>query len=260
MERPAEPLLVLCAASNLGVMEAIRADYEREFGAVVQLQYGASQTLLAGLDVSRTGDVYLPADESYLATAAGRGLIGETFSLGRMKAVVAVAKGNPKGIHKLDDLLRTDVRVAQASPDSAAIGKLTRAALESQSLWEPLAAHTKVFKTNVNEVANDVKIGAVDAGIVFNVVLHDYDALEPVELPELASAQATVAAAVLRTSRHADRALHFARYLAASDRGQQRYREFGFAVDNSEPWTNATKSPATTVESSSPGAMEQPMP
>ncbi|MCG8648325.1 MAG: molybdate ABC transporter substrate-binding protein, partial [Pirellulales bacterium] len=43
----AEPLLLFCAASNQAVMEAIRSDYEKEFGFPVDVQYGASQTLLS---------------------------------------------------------------------------------------------------------------------------------------------------------------------------------------------------------------------
>jgi hypothetical protein len=33
-------------------MEAIRGDYEREYGVPLHVQYGPSQTLLAGLKVS----------------------------------------------------------------------------------------------------------------------------------------------------------------------------------------------------------------
>ena len=63
----AEPLVVYCAASNKSVLEAIRADYEKAFGTPLQIQYGPSQTLLAALEVAKAGDLYLPADDSYLA-------------------------------------------------------------------------------------------------------------------------------------------------------------------------------------------------
>src|SRR5687768_13264928 len=70
----AEPLVVYCAASNKSVLEAIRADYEKAFGTPLQIQYGASQTLLAALEVAKAGDLYLPADDSYLAMARDRHL------------------------------------------------------------------------------------------------------------------------------------------------------------------------------------------
>ncbi len=234
-----EPLVVYCAASNKSVLESIRQDYERDYKTPLQIQYGPSQTLLASIEVSGTGDLYLPADDSYLKIARERKLLaGESsvFPLAKMLAVVAVAKGNPKQIAQLDDLLKDDVRLAQASVESAAIGKLTRDMLMSSGQWNKLHAHTTVYKTTVNEVANDVKVGAVDAGIVFDAVLHDYDTLEAVELPELAGVQAHIAVAVLKSSGQARRALHFARYLAARDKGLMRYREFGFQPVDGDAW------------------------
>ena len=234
---PAEsPLMVYCAASNRGVMEAVRADYEREFGVPVEVQYGASQTLLAALEVSKSGDLYLPADDSYLTLAQERGLIEDEFALADMKAVVAVAKGNPKQIAALDDLLRDDVRLAQANPEAAAIGKVTKTALEAIGRWKELEQHTTAFTTTVNEVANDVKVGAVDCGIVYGPVLHDYDALEGVSIPELASINSRVAVALLKSSARPQAAARFARYLSARDKGLVRYREFGFEPVEGDPW------------------------
>ncbi len=235
-----EPLVIYCAASNKSVLEAIRRDYEREYQTPLQIQYGPSQTLLASLEVSGTGDLYLPADDSYLGLARERKLLAgdsSVFPLATMQAVVAVAKGNPKRIVRLEDLLRDDVRLAQASAEAAAIGKLTRDGLTASGQWDKLHAHTTVYKTTVNEVANDVKVGAVDAGIVFDAVLHDYDTLEAVALPDLESVQAHVAVAVLKSSSQPKQALHFARYLAAGDKGLAKYREFGFQPVDGDAWT-----------------------
>ena len=238
--KASEPLVIYCAASNKSVLEAIRADYERDYKTPLQIQYGPSQTLLASLEVSGTGDLFLPADDSYLALARERKLLAgeaDVFPLAKMQAVVAVAKGNPKRIARLEDLFRDDLRLAQASVEASAIGKLTHDALTASGQWEKLHARTTVYKTTVNEVANDVKVGAVDAGIVFDAILHDYGTLEAVVLPELESVKANVAVAVLKSSSQPRQALHFARYLAASDKGLKRYREFGFQPVDGDAWT-----------------------
>jgi len=231
-----EPLVVYCAASNKSVLEAIRAEYEKAYGTPLQMQFGASQTLLASLTVSKSGDLYLPADDSYLAMAKEKQLVADEFPLATMQAVVAVPKGNPKKIEKLADLLRDDVRLAQANPDAAAIGKLTRQTLTKSGQWDQLHARTTVYKTTVNEVANDVKVGAVDAGIVYDAVLHDYQTLEAVAIPELAAAKANVAVAVLTTSKRPRQSLHLARYLSAKDKGLVKYREFGFQPAAGDAW------------------------
>lgn len=231
-----KPLIVYCAASNKSVFEAIRKDYERDYKTQLHVQYGPSQTLLASLEVSGSGDLFLPADDSYLKLARERQLLSAELPLAQMSAVVAVPKGNPKQVARLDDLLREDLKVAQASFEATAIGKLTRDALTASGHWEKLHARTTVYKTTVNEVANDVKVGAVDAGIVFDAVLHDYDSLEAVTLPEMESVQAHIAVAVLKSSSRRQ-AVHFARYLAARDKGLIRYREFGFRPVDGDAWT-----------------------
>jgi molybdenum ABC transporter molybdate-binding protein len=235
--KAAEPLIVYCAASNKSVIEAIRADYEARYKVPLQIQYGPSQTLLAQAEVSNSGDLYLPADDSYIAMARERKLVTDEFPLATMQAVVAVAKGNPKKIERLADLLRDDVRVAQASPEGAAVGKLTKETLTASGNWDALHERTAVYKTTVNEVASDVKVGAIDAGIVFDAVLHDYETLEAVAIPELTAAQAHVGVAVLKCTRQPKQALHFARYLSSRDEGLRRYREFGFQPVEGDAWS-----------------------
>ena len=231
----AEPLLVLCAAGLKTPLETVAREYRRESGIEVQFQFGGSQTLLANLEISRRGDLFLPADESYLALARDKGLVAEILPLARMTPVIAVRKGNPKGIHSLADLLRGDVRLAQTNPDAAATGKLTRDALSRTGQWESLKARTLVFKPTVNDVANDVKLGSVDAGIVLDAVARQYPDLEIVVVPELAAARAHVAVGVLRSGMQAAAALHFARYLAARDKGLRIFQQRGYEIVEEKP-------------------------
>ncbi len=234
----AVPIMLYCAASNRAVMEAIRTDYEKETGLRLEIQYGPSQTLLSSIDVSHTGDLYLPADDSYLTMARTKGLIDETISLARQQGVVAVRKGNPKSITSFDGLLRDGVRVVQANPDATAIGNISRQVLQDQQLWATLDQATTAYRTTVTEVANDVLIGAADAGIVYDAVLHTYPDLEYVELRELQEAASDIAIGVVSSTRQPQRALHCARYISAKDRGLKRYAEFSFRVKEGDEWTD----------------------
>ena len=232
------PIIVFCAASNRAVLEAIRADYEREFARSVQVQYGPSQTLLSSIDVSGTGDLFLPADESYLEIGREKHLIAEQISLAKMHAVVAVPKGNPQGITSLADLFKPEVRLVQSNPDAAAIGKITRATLQPTGQWELLDKSTTAYRTTVNDVANDVVVGAADAGIVYDAVLHEYPQLEAVAIAELESAVSQIAIGVIASSKQPAIALHFARFVAARDRGLAHYAEHGFEVTTGDEWAD----------------------
>ncbi len=237
-----EPIVLFCAASNRAVMESIRVAYEQEFGASIQVQYGPSQTLLTSIEVSGVGDLFLPADDSYIGLGLAKSLLAEVLPLATMRAVVAVPRGNPKSIKTFADLLRTDVRTVQANPEMAAIGKRAKETLGRSGNWDKLASATTAYRTNVNEVANDIVIGAADAGLVYDAVLSSYPGLEAVQLDELSTAISNVSIAVVATSKKPQAALHFARYVAARDRGLLQYKKFGFVVKNGDIWEDTPES------------------
>ncbi len=224
------PITLFCAASNQAVMQAIVNDYRRDFECEVFVNYGPSQGLLSQIEVSRTGDLFLPADASYLLSARDKDLVSETHPIARMRAVIVIRRGNPKSIRSLDDCLRADVRFVQANPDAAGIGRLTRSLFQRQGNWAAVDRATTAYRGNVTEVANDVAVGSADAGIVYDAVLHDYPDLEPVEIPELENAVSDIEIGIISASKRKPSASLFVRYLTANDHGKRRYREHGFDV------------------------------
>jgi molybdate transport system substrate-binding protein len=234
----AEPVMLFCAASNRSVMERILSDYRAEFGRDVVVQYGASQTLLSQLEVTGTGDLYLPADDSYLAMAREKNLVTEILPVARMRVVAAVAKGNPKQVESIEDLFRSDVRVVQAAPDATAIGKVTRQTLMKTGDWEKLDKATAAYRGTVTEAANDIVVGAADAAIVFEAVLYPYEGLESVQIRELEPAVSEVVIGVAKNTTNSQAAFHLARYITARDRGLKHYAEQGFQVSLGDKWSN----------------------
>lgn len=232
-DAPAEgPILVYCAAGLRVPVEAAQLAY----GGKVQLQYGGSNTLLANAQVSGKGDLFIAADDSYLKLAREKGLAAESIAIARQSPVLAVAKGNPKQILKLDDLLRSDVKLVQANPDAAAVGKLVRGKLEKLGTWAPLKEKTIVFKPTVNEVANDLKLGTADAGFVWDATVKQYPELEQVDLPDLQGLTAEASAIVLKSAANPTGALRFARFLAAKDKGQPAFVKNGYVSLSADAW------------------------
>lgn len=234
-----EPLVLYCAAGlKLPVEEVVR-DYQKEYGATVHVQYGGSGTLLSNLRVAKKGDLYLAGDESYLQTAASNHLVAEILPLAQLTPVIAVRKGNPKGVEDLDGLLRVDVGLA--SPEAAAVGRIVRRELEQSGHWAALSRRARVFKPTVNDLANDLKLGAVDAAIIWDATARQYPELDWVEVPELNSAVQRVSIGILTSSQRASAALHFARYLSARDRGLPAFGRHHFQTLNGDLWADVPK-------------------
>jgi len=162
-------LFIYCAAGMRYPMDEIVKNYKQEYGVDLQVQYGGSNTLLSQLEVSKSGDLYLAADESYIHKAQQQGLAREVIPVATMRPVIAIRRDAKQKIHSVDDLLQPGLRIACGNPDAAAIGKSTKSLLEKSQHWSPLVKQINkngVFKPTVNEVANDVKLGSVDAGII----------------------------------------------------------------------------------------------
>lgn len=229
-------LTLLCAAGVNDPVKTIVADYRNETGLAVDVNLGNSGALLNTLDVASTvGDLYLAGDGLHMDLAVQRGRVAEVIPIGRQHLVIAVAKGNPKNIHGLDDLTRGDVRLALTNANASA-GRLAKAIFQELTLWERIEAKITVLKSQVTEIAADVSLGAVDAALVWNQMLALYPQLEGVSDTRLEARPEAIRIGVLTASRQPTAALHFARYLAATDRGLKRFADRGYQIAKGDAW------------------------
>jgi hypothetical protein len=84
-----------------------------------------------------------------------------------------------------------------------------------------------------------VQAGSNDAAIVWDAVAANYKGLAVVRLPELDGAAGRVELAVLNSAPVPEAAYRFARFVAARDRGQPRFRVAGFAdLEPGGPWAD----------------------
>ena len=233
------PLFLHCAAGCRLPMNQLISDYEQSNNVHIETNWAGSDTLLNQLEVSRRGDLYLAADETYIEEAQRRNLVDESFPLATQRPVILVVKGNPKNIKSVADLSRDDVFLAVGNPELAAIGQKTRSLFEQSGDWDAIAAAVTdhgTFLPTVPEVANAVQIGSVDAGIVWNTIARQYPDLEPVRIPELDTGLATITLGVLTHSDHPDAARRLARFLADKQHGLRVFEEMGWGkVEGNTP-------------------------
>ena len=239
----AEELVFYCAAGIQQPVEAAIADYEAYYEEThgqpvrIDVRYGGSGTLLSQLQVAHDGDLYLAADESYIDRAREQGMVREAIPLATMKPVIALADGMRGEIASLEDLLEGDFRIAIGVPESAAIGQATKAVLEGMGRWEEFDAKVTVTKPTVNDLANDITIGSVDAAIVWDIIAEQFD-LDYATDPALDEQTQRVTVGIIANSGQPTAALHFARFLAAPERGLQRFEEHHFNVVEGDRWAD----------------------
>lgn len=207
---------VYCAAGLKVPVAQIAADFERETGTAVHLNYGGTATLLSQIRVGQKGDLFISADARGLEDARKYEVIREAIPLVSQRVVVVVRRGNPLCIRSFADLMRAHVRLAMANPEAAAIGRAVKRGLGER--YAQLAARAVVFKPTVTEIAADVELGAADAATVWDSIVPQFRGTEAVEMPEFAGIVEDAGVAVIAASPKAQSALRFARYLAAPDK------------------------------------------
>lgn len=233
-------LTVHCAAGIKAPVIAMAQRYEEEFGTPIRLNFGGSGSLLSGLRLRAVGDLYIAGDDSYVETARTRGLVDEVLAIATMRPVIAVQSGNPKKIGALRDLLGEGIRYALGNPDAAAVGKIVQRTATRLGIWARLKSQTAVFKPTVNDLANDLRVGTIDAAVIWDATAKQHG-LTIVSDTDLAESPRYVTLGILRCTVHPRTALHFARYLTASDRGLPAFRDAGFTPIQGDPWADVPR-------------------
>ncbi len=230
---PGAPLVVFAGA---GFRRPIEIAAERFRGvAPSELTFAGSGCLLAQAELSGKGDLFIPGELLYIEQARARGLAGEPVPLAVLRPVIAVARGNPLAIRGLADLARPGLRIGLGDPKSVAVGIVAERLLAGRPDREAILDRVRSRALNVNEIATQIALGALDAGIVWDATVPLFTGkLEAVVPPESAAQRSVVAGAVLATARNRAAAAAFLAFLA-SEEGAAIFRQQGYVPFRDDP-------------------------
>lgn len=177
-------LVVLCGSSFPNPMEQLCSEFNAETGIKIITTTAGSEDFLPLVKVGQEGDILVTHDP-YLDYVAEAKRLADHAQVGFVAPVVAVQKGNPKGISSIEDLTRPGLKVALSNPEYSTCGEMVLKLLEKKSIKD------KVMKNVGNRLTKGhpalgtfVKTQAVDVVIMWNGVAHTFrDSLEVVPTP-----------------------------------------------------------------------------
>lgn len=160
---PRTNLTVFAAASLKPPFDQIGARILTTKNVSVTFSYAGTQTLTAQLTQGAPADVFASADTAHMTMVQTAGLLsGPSRLFAHNKLEIAVARGNPKGVHTLADLSRSGLVVVLADP-SVPAGKYAQQALSMAHV----TVHAASLELQVTGVLSKVALGEADAGIVY---------------------------------------------------------------------------------------------
>jgi molybdate transport system substrate-binding protein len=156
-------LTVFAAASLQPPFDQVAKQMKSRYNITTTFNYAGTQTLTSQLTQGAQADVFASADAAHMTSMQSAGLLAgapKLFAHNRLE--IAVAKGNPKGIHTLADLARPGLVVVLADP-SVPAGKYAQQALAKAGVTVKPAS----LELQVTAVLSKVALGEADAGIVY---------------------------------------------------------------------------------------------
>jgi len=199
----------------------------------------------AGKDYRGLPDIYASVNLGHLKKLRASGKMDSYMIYMHNELQIMVAKGNPKNIKGVKDLVRADVRTSMPNPINEGIMQFyIRKVLERHGIWETISGgkmcvHCQVtpnsWFTAVHhrETPDRINAGQSDAGMVWKTeVLAALRAKAPVEGIELDDQdsmrkEVSYAIGLLNASPHQKAAQSFLAFLRSPE-GQGVYAKYGF--------------------------------
>ncbi|MBN2474786.1 MAG: molybdate ABC transporter substrate-binding protein [Pirellulales bacterium] len=226
-----EPPRLYCGAGIRPPVADLVEQFARREGVTIECDYAGSEVLLARIKLTRRGDLYMPGDVHYVEMAEKEGLVDSKKTVCYFVPVILVQKGNPKSIHTLEDLIRPGVKLGLGDPKACAIGRKSAKIFANNGIAEEDLGDNVVFRSvTVNELGNHVKLGALDAAIVWDAVAAFFpDETEVVAIPRERNVISTVAIGVLHCSQHPELAAKFVEFVN-SEEGQEVFKRHRYSL------------------------------
>ncbi len=218
-------ITVFAAASLTESFTTIGRQFEAAHpGVTVTFNFAGSAALATQINEGAPADVFAAASPKNLAVVTDAGNTeGTPATFVRNQLVIAVAKGNPKGVAGLADLTTPDLKVALCA-EAVPCGAAARTAIDASG-----ADVTPVtLEQDVKAALSKLKLGEVDAALVYRTDAKAAVAgVDAVEFPESAKAINDYPIVALKDAKNAAGAQAFIAYVLSAD-GAKVLTEAGF--------------------------------
>ncbi len=224
------------SASKPPMEEAAQAFLEKT-GILVYLNFGGSGALLSQIELSQSGDLYIPGSPDYMVKAEKKNIIDSPTikKIAYLIPVIAVQHGNPENIKSLSDLARTGIEIGIGNPEAVCVGLYAIEIFDYNHMLEEVSRNIIVHAKSCEDTATLLSLKSVDAIIGWDVFQYwDPDNIEVVYLPpEQLPRIAYIPGAIIKFTEDAASARAFLDFLVSSE-GQAIFKKNGYYTTEAE--------------------------
>ena len=177
-------LVVLCGSSFPNPMDELCSQFTEQTGIKFATTVAGSENHLPLIKTAHKGDIFVTHDPFLDYVRDANCLLGYVH-VGYVSPVLAVQKGNPKGISSIQDLTRPGLKVALSNPEYSTCGEMVFALLGKKGIKEAVMKNVENRLTKGHsDLGTFLKTKTVDAVILWNGVAYTFrDSLDVVPTP-----------------------------------------------------------------------------
>lgn len=230
-------IMVFAGSASKPVLDEAAQTFEKQTGIKVYINYGGSGTMLSQMELSKTGDIYIPGSPDYLVKSERNNITdpNSTKIVAYLIPVISVQKGNPKNIQQLADLVKPGIKVGIGNPSTVCLGLYSIEILDKNNLLADVYKNIITNAESCDKTATLLSLKSVDAIIGWDV-FHCWDPenIDTVYFkPEQISRIAYIPAAISTFSKDKVSATEFIDFLISST-GQDIFKKWGYLTNKSE--------------------------
>ncbi len=234
---PGKEITVFAGSASKPALDEAASVFEKQTGVKVYLTYGGSGTVLSQMELSKTGDIYIPGSPDYLVKAENKKIIdpSSTMIVAYLIPAINVQAGNPKNIQSISDLAKPGIKVGIGNPTTVCVGLYAVEILDHNNLLAGVFKNIVTQASSCDNTAALISLKSVDAVIGWSV-FQDWDPqnintvyLEAEQIPRLAY----IPAAISNFTQEKEAAEAFINFLT-SPSGQEMFRKWGYDVTEAE--------------------------
>ena len=172
----AHEISVFAGSASKPALDEAASAFEKQTGVKVYLTYGGSGTVLSQMELSKTGDIYIPGSPDYLVKSESKKITDPTSTkiVAYLVPAICVQSGNPKNIQSLSDLAKPGIKVGIGNPTTVCVGLYAIEILDNNHLLADVYKNIVTQAASCDNTATLISLKSVDAVMGWGV-FHNWD-------------------------------------------------------------------------------------
>lgn len=220
-------LFVYCGAGMKDPMTEIVDVFKEKTYCDADITFGNAAQIISQITTSQEGDVFIAGAETELAKLKEQDYVTESKQLVKHVPVIAVQKGNPKGIASIADLGKEGVTLVLGDSEATPIGKVADNVLQDAGITD--SADIIARTSTAPEMVTALFACETDAAVVWKENASGKDGIDIAECKDMEQYIKVIPAASLSCAKNNDSLKEFLAFLD-SEEAQKIWGNYGYEI------------------------------